>query len=441
MFNKLRKTLAPKFERTPEIDIQPSQSSFNGLGISQEITAAIDGLKFIEPTPVQKQAIPIGIEGRDLIAIAQTGTGKTLAFGIPIVQRLNQCKGKCALIVVPTRELALQVNMSLQPVCRVHNMRTAVIIGGLSMEPQYRTIRQHPRIIIATPGRLIDHLNRKSINLSDIEILVLDEADRMLDMGFAPAISRIITSIPQERQTMLFSATMPNEIMTLARNYMDDPIFVEVARSGAAPEEISHEVFFVDKVDKIRLLEIQLRKHTGPVLVFSRTKHGAKKLTRTVREMGHSAVEIHSNRTLGQRSSALEGFKNGQYRVMVATDIAARGLDVTGIMLVLNYDLPSTAEDYVHRIGRTGRAGRNGHAVSFATFDQEKEIFDIEKLIKVTLPVSALPFQPSGRFQSHQDRTPIKGRSRPRQEPPATRASQKPAEKLQAFGRHRIKKK
>ncbi|HBC46694.1 MAG TPA: hypothetical protein DCZ43_06580, partial [candidate division Zixibacteria bacterium] len=326
MFNKLRKTFTPNFDKTSEINSTPSQSGFDGLDISPDLIQVIKNLKFTEPTPVQKQAIPYGIEGRDLIAIAQTGTGKTLAFGIPIVQRLNQRKGKRALIVVPTRELALQVNASMLPICRVHNMRTAVIIGGLSMEPQYRTLRQNPHIIIATPGRLIDHLNRKTINLFDTEILVLDEADRMLDMGFAPAINRIITSLPQERQTMLFSATMPSEIMTLARNYMDDPIFVEIARSGAAPEEISHEIFFVDKADKIRLLELKLRERNGPVLIFTRTKHGAKKLAHAVREMGHAASEIHSNRSLGQRSSALEGFKNGKYRILVATDIAARGI-------------------------------------------------------------------------------------------------------------------
>jgi ATP-dependent RNA helicase RhlE len=440
VFNKLRKTITPNFDKMPEMSSTPAQSGFDGLDISLDLIQVIKNLKFTEPTPVQKQAIPFGIEGRDLIAIAQTGTGKTLAFGIPIVQRLNQHKGKRALIVVPTRELAMQVNASLLPICRVHNMRTAVIIGGLSMEPQYRTLRQNPHIIIATPGRLIDHLTRKTINLFDTEILVLDEADRMLDMGFAPAINRIITSLPQERQTMLFSATMPSEIMTLARNYMDDPIFVEVARSGAAPEEISHEIFFVDKADKIRLLELKLRERSGPVLVFTRTKHGAKKLTHAVREMGHAAAEIHSNRSLGQRSSALEGFKNGKYRILVATDIAARGIDVTGIMLVLNYDLPSTAEDYVHRIGRTGRAGRDGHAISFATFDQEKEITDIEKLMKIALPVSALPFAPSGRFQPRPEGTPQKARSRSRQRIPKMSSPQQAAEKKQAFGRRRIKK-
>ncbi len=424
-----------------DVTSKSTQCGFDGLGISQELTEAINSLNFSEPTPVQGQAIPIGIEGRDFIAIAQTGTGKTLAFGIPMVQRLNKSARGCALIVVPTRELAAQVNASMIPICRVHNMRTAVIMGGLSMEPQYRTLRQHPRIIIATPGRLIDHIERKTINLSDIEILVLDEADRMLDMGFAPAIRRIISSIPRERQTMLFSATMPAEIMTLARHYMSDPAYVEVARSGAAPEEISHEIFYVDRADKARLLEIQLKERSGPVLIFTRTKHGAKKLTRTLRDKGYSAAEIHSNRTLGQRSSALEGFKKGRYRILVATDIAARGIDVTGIMLVLNYDLPSTPEDYVHRIGRTGRAGHDGHAISFATFDQEKEISAIENLVRVPLPVSPLPFAPSGRYPSRPEQVSPKMRSRPRRRPPQTQPKQDSQEKKQAFGRRRVKNK
>ncbi len=448
MLNKLRKTLTPKFHRIPEIKInssqinlEPPRSGFDGLGISRGLVHAIECLNFTQATPVQKQAIPIGIEGRDLIGIAQTGTGKTLAFGVPIVQRLNHSQAGRALIVVPTRELALQVNVSIMPICRAYNMRTAVIIGGLPMEPQHKALRQHPRVIIATPGRLLDHLDLRTINLSDIEILVLDEADRMLDMGFAPAINKIIVSLPQKRQTMLFSATMPAEIIRLARNYMDQPVYVEVARSGAAPEEISHEIFYVDRADKVRLLEIQLRERSGPVLIFTRTKHGAKKLARAVRDMGHSAAEIHSNRSLGQRSSALEGFKNGNYRVLVATDIAARGIDVAGIMLVLNYDLPSTAEDYVHRIGRTGRAGMDGHAISFATFEQEKEIAAIENLMKIPLPVSALPFTPSGRYQARPDRNLNKGSSRrPRQKSAQMRPMQQASEKKQLYGRRRTKK-
>jgi ATP-dependent RNA helicase RhlE len=441
VFNKLRKSISQKSEKSPEIKIKSSRSGFDGLGISESIIKVIARLQFTEPTPVQKQAIPIAIKGQDLIATAQTGTGKTLAFGVAMIQTLNQSKGGRGLVIVPTRELAIQVDASILPLCKAHQMRSAVIIGGVPLEPQCRALDRKPHIIIATPGRLIDHLDRKTINLSDIEILILDEADRMLDMGFAPAISTIIGSLPDRRQTMLFSATMPNEIMTLARKYMDDPAYIEVARSGASPDEITHEIFFVDNGDKTRLLEIQLHKRTGPVLVFSRTKHGARKLTIRIREMGHSVAEIHSNRSLGQRSSALEGFKNGKYRVLVATDIAARGIDVTGIMLVINYDLPSTSEGYVHRIGRTGRAGRDGHAMSFATFAQEKEVRDIEKFIDATLPVSPLPFPPSGRFQIFQDRKPSQHLSKTHEMPHRTRSTQQAPIQQKVFGRRRVNEK
>jgi ATP-dependent RNA helicase RhlE len=440
MFNKsANKSIAISIDKTPNTTFQPLPSGFDGLGITQNITDAIGSLNFAKPTHVQEQAIPIGIIGKDLIAIAQTGSGKTLAFGIPMVQRLAQNKNGRGLIVVPTRELAMQVNASIQVVCRAHRMQTAVIIGGTPIAPQLRALKMRPNIIIATPGRLIDHLERKSVSLLDIQILVLDEADRMLDMGFAPAIKIIIKSLPKEHQTMLYSATMPDEIMTIARRYMNEPVFIEVDRSGAAPEEISHEIFFVDKEDKTRLLEIQLKERGGSVLVFTKTKHGAKKLTRNVNGMGYSAAEIHSNRTLSQRSTALEGFKKGKYRVLVATDIAARGLDVDDIMLVVNFDLPSTSEDYVHRIGRTGRAGKIGHAISFATFEQEKDVRNIEKLLKASLPVSALPFSPSGHSRPRLGRLaqqPSLQSPKPQQAQP----SRTKPNREHAFGRRRIQR-
>ncbi len=450
MFNNLRKKVSIRFERpqeettfeqSQETTTEPEYSGFDGLGITGELLEAIAGMKYTEPTPVQKQAIPVAIEGRDIIATAQTGTGKTVAFGVPMVQRLNESRYGRGLIVVPTRELAVQVDAAIKAICRAQEMQAAVIIGGVSMEPQLKALKRNPDIIIATPGRLLDHMERGTIDLSDVEILVLDEADRMLDMGFAPAISRIIAALPRERQTMLFSATMPREIMTLARRHMVDPVHIEVARSGASPEEISHEVFFVDRADKARLLEIQLRERKGSALVFTRTKHGAKKLTMKLRDSGHAVAEIHSNRSLGQRSSALEGFKNGRYRVLVATDIAARGIDVTGIGMVINFDLPSTSEDYVHRIGRTGRAGRDGHAISFAAFDQEKEITEIENLMNVTLPVSSLPFAPSGRSAPREDRPSGGRRPAPRRRTPsATSPNQQSEERESAYGRRRVNK-
>lgn len=365
-------------------------TSFGGLGIAPGLLSAIARLKFTEPTPIQHRSIPVGLEGKDLIAVAQTGTGKTLAFGIPMIQRLAQLRGH-GLVLLPTRELAIQVNESLQAVGRTSGLRTAVLIGGESEGPQKRALKKNPRIIVATPGRLVDFLERKVLSLADIQILVLDEADRMLDMGFAPQLKKIINAIEGERQTMLFSATMPTEILELARQHMKLPINIEVAPSGTAAENVVQEVFFIERKEKTGLLRILLSERSGPVLVFTRTKHGARKLARDLRRLGHSAAEIHSNRSQGQRREALDGFKSGKYRVLVATDIAARGIDVIGIELVVNYDLPSDTKDYVHRIGRTARAGMSGRAISFATFEQRKDIKDIERLIKTGLSIKEVP--------------------------------------------------
>ncbi len=373
-------------------------SGFSGLGIAPRLLDIIDKLKFTEPTPIQRKSIPIGIEGQDVIAIAQTGTGKTLAFGIPMIQRLAQVKGG-GLILLPTRELALQVDEALHPFCHAFGLRTAVLIGGASMHNQLRALEKKPRIIIATPGRLLDHMEQRTVNLSGTAILVLDEADRMLDMGFAPQINRILATVPKTRQTMLFSATIPNAIVAIAKRHMELPIHVEIAPSGTTVEKVAQEVFFIAKEAKTRLLEVMLARHPGPTLVFTRTKHGARKLTRQVKNIGISTAEIHSDRSLAQRRDALEGFKAGKYRVLVATDIAARGIDVTGIETVINYDLPSNSEDYVHRIGRTARAGRAGRAVSFATFDQRGDIWRIEQLIRTALPVSSVPSLPPDPFR------------------------------------------
>jgi ATP-dependent RNA helicase RhlE len=352
--------------------------------------AAIDRLGFNEPTPIQRQSIPLGLEGKDLIAIAQTGTGKTLAFGIPMLQQLARLKGR-GLVLLPTRELALQVDEALHAVGDSQGLRTAVIIGGASMTRQLSALAKRARIIIATPGRLIDHVEHRTTDLSDVKILVLDEADRMLDMGFLPQINRILRVVPRQRQTMLFSATMPHEIVEIARRHMKLPVHVEIARSGTTVESVAQEVFFVEKKAKTQLLNILLQQHPGPALVFTRTKHGAKRLARDLRATKLAAADIHSDKTLPQRRKALDGFKSGQYRVLVATDIAARGIDVIGIEMVVNYDLPSEKEAYVHRIGRTARAGKAGRAVSFATFDQRGDVKEIEQLIRMVLPVSPLP--------------------------------------------------
>jgi ATP-dependent RNA helicase RhlE len=366
---------------------------FYGLGIAPALLEVLEKFHFKTPTPIQEQAMPIAIQGKDLVGIAQTGTGKTLAFGVPMIQRLAQVKGQ-GLIVLPTRELALQVDEVLKKVGHGVGLRTAVLIGGISPGVQIRALSKNPHIIIATPGRLIDHLNQKNILLNSIRVVVIDEADRMLDMGFLPQIKKIFQVLPKDRQTMLFSATMPSEIVTIAALYMRLPVRVEVAPAGTTVEQVTQELFIVQKDRKIRLLGALLEKHQGSTLVFMRTKYGAKRIVQKIRSLGITAAELHSNRSLGQRREALDGFKSGKYRVLVATDIASRGIDVIGIKFVLNYDLPSTSDDYVHRIGRTARAGAGGHAISFVMPGQEKEVRAIERLIRKILPVSKLPELP-----------------------------------------------
>ena len=368
-------------------------ASFYGLGIAPRLLDLLGQLGFKSPTPIQVQAIPVAIQGKDIVGIAQTGTGKTLAFGIPMIQRLGQIKGQ-GLIILPTRELALQIDEALIGIGRDIRLRTAVLIGGAPLGPQKRAIINKPHVIIATPGRLIDHLQQKNIHLNDVKIVVLDEADRMLDMGFAPQINKIFRLLPKERQTMLFSATMPSEIMKMAAGHMKMPIRVEIAPTGTTVENVTQELFIVSNVQKFPLLNKLLESYLGSVLIFTRTKHGAKKVMRQLEAVGVSTAEIHSNRSLNQRREALEGFRSGRYRTLVATDIASRGIDVSGIELVVNYDLPSTSHDYVHRIGRTARAGASGHAITFAMPDQFREVRAIERLIRKSLPVSKLPELP-----------------------------------------------
>jgi ATP-dependent RNA helicase RhlE len=378
------------------------KSDFYGLGIAPNILTVLNKLGFKTPTPIQAKSIPSAIEGKDMIGLAQTGTGKTLAFGIPMIQAV--LAGKKGLVVLPTRELALQVEEVFHKIGGPLGVRSVLLIGGAPMPRQVQLLRANPTIVVGTPGRIIDHLQQKTLSLSRVGVLVLDEADRMLDMGFEPQLRRIMTEVPRERQTMLFSATMPQSIVAMANSYMKLPLRIEIAPSGKTAENVTQELFFVAKQDKSRLLEKLLYQYMGSVLIFSRTKHGAKKIAAGVRALGHTSAELHANKSLNQRKEALDGFRNGRYRVLVATDIAARGIDVKGIELVLNYDLPQAAEDYVHRIGRTARAGAAGHAISFATPDQRNDVRDIERLIRSTLPPSKLPELPPSRFPVEPDR-------------------------------------
>ncbi|MEK7590351.1 MAG: DEAD/DEAH box helicase [Patescibacteria group bacterium] len=375
---------------------QPQTPGFMSLGIAPMFLSKLEKLGYKNPTPIQQQAIPVAIQGKDLVGIAQTGTGKTLAFGIPMIQKLHSTKGQ-GLVILPTRELALQVEEVLRKIGSDMGLRTAVLIGGAPMWSQKKAIARDPQIIVATPGRLNDHLNQKTLRLDNVRIVVLDEADRMLDMGFAPQIHKIFQVLPRERQTMLFSATMPPEIMKMATAQMKLPIRIEVAPTGTTAEKVTQEIFIIPKDAKARLVEKLLQQYLGATLIFTRTKYGAKKLTRDIRNIGHTAAELHSNRSPSQRRDALEGFKSGKYRVLIATDIASRGIDVTDIELVINYDLPTDAEDYVHRIGRTARAGAGGHAISLVTPEQRRELRDIERLVRKTLPISQIPELPPAR--------------------------------------------
>jgi ATP-dependent RNA helicase RhlE len=360
-----------------------SEATFKTIGLPTNLFDTIDRLGFVTPTPIQLQAIPVALRGDDLIGIAQTGTGKTLAFGLPIAARLSE--DRMALILAPTRELAEQIAVTFEKL----NMRTALLIGGEGMQRQKQQLRSRPQVVVATPGRLEDHVRQGYRALKHVDILVLDEADRMLDMGFAPAIHRIIGYVPQDRQTMLFSATMPKEIAELAATYMVKPARIDIQPALTTAEGIDQELIFVQKDEKPEMLGDLLAEHKGTILVFARTRHGARKIAHSIRVMGHTAAEIHADRSLAQRRAALEGFKTGEHRVLVATDIAARGIDVKDIALVINYDVPEKPEDYIHRIGRTGRAGARGRAIMIATPEQSRDVRDIERLLRLELPLSS----------------------------------------------------
>ena len=370
---------------------------FCDLGIGEEFLAVLSKKGFDVPTPIQHQIIPAALEGKDVVGIAQTGTGKTLAFGIPMIRRLIASKGQ-GLVLVPTRELAVQVAKSLRNIGSPLGIHSAVVIGGASQYEQVKALRRNPGIVIATPGRLVDLMNQRKYSLDRVNIVTLDEGDRMLDMGFLPQIKLILQTIRKNRQTMLFSATMPKSITSIASTFMKMPFRIEIAPQGTAPENTEQEIFVVRKNDKMRLLDSVLQQYDNEtVLIFSRTKHGAKRIARDVRNMGHTATEIHSNRSQTQRQTALDGFTKRRFRIMVATDIAARGIDVKHIGLVINFDLPDNSEDYVHRIGRTGRAGLSGKAISFVTPPQKADIRKIERLIRQSLPILSLPALPPER--------------------------------------------
>jgi len=363
--------------------------SFTNLGLNDSLLKAIKDQGYDTPTPIQQQAIPIVIEGKDVLAAAQTGTGKTAGFTLPLLERLSETHPKMGnkqirvLVLTPTRELAAQVAESIKTYGKYMKYSSTVIFGGVGVNPQLATIRKGVDIVIATPGRLLDIASQKGIDFSALETLVLDEADRMLDMGFIHDIKKLMKMMPQKRQTLLFSATFSPEIKKLASGLLKNPVLVEVARENTTAEQISQVVHYVDKSRKRELLSQLIKKNDWrQILVFTRTKHGANKLTKQLIEYGISAAAIHGNKSQGARTKALASFKANEIRVLVATDIAARGIDIDQLPHVVNYELPNVPEDYVHRIGRTGRAGQSGEAVSLVCVDEHKLLFDIEKFIK-----------------------------------------------------------
>jgi ATP-dependent RNA helicase RhlE len=367
--------------------------TFNDLGLSAELLRAVSDQGYSQPTPIQAKVIPVVLEGRDILAGAQTGTGKTAGFALPMLQRLNTKKPANdyrpvrALILAPTRELAAQVGESIHTYGKYLPMRSAVIFGGVNILPQIQILRKGIDILVATPGRLLDHVRQKTLDLSRVEILVLDEADRMLDMGFIHDIRRVLALLPKQRQNLLFSATFSNEIKQLADGLLDSPSLVEVARRNMAAEGVDQVVHQVDKNRKRELLSFLIgSRNWRQVLVFTRTKHGANRLTRQLELDGISAAAIHGNKSQGARTRALADFKKGTVRVLVATDIAARGLDIDQLPHVVNFELPNVPEDYVHRIGRTGRAGKEGAAVSLVSVDEHQLLRDIECLLKHKVP-------------------------------------------------------
>ncbi|HZZ14113.1 MAG TPA: DEAD/DEAH box helicase [Paraburkholderia sp.] len=405
--------------------VTPSTATFDQFGLAPDILKAVKESGYTTPTPIQEQAIPVVLAGRDMMGAAQTGTGKTASFSLPIIQRLLPQASTSAsparhpvraLILTPTRELADQVAANVQSYAKHTAIRSAVVFGGVDMNPQSEQLRRGVEILIATPGRLLDHVQQKTANLGQVQILVLDEADRMLDMGFLPDLQRILNLLPKERQTLLFSATFSGEIKKLAATYLRDPQTIEVARSNSTATNVTQVVYEVAEGDKTGAVVQLIRERSlKQVIVFCNSKIGASRLARSLERDGVVATAIHGDRTQNERMQALDAFKRGEIEALVATDVAARGLDIAELPAVINFDLPFNAEDYVHRIGRTGRAGASGDALSLCSPNERKQLADIEKLIKRPLDVQRLTVAAPVRHH-HEERAPRRERSEGREE-------------------------
>ena len=375
---------------------QLNYMSFNQLGLSEPLLRAINKKGYANPSPIQEKAIPVILERKDILASAQTGTGKTAGFTLPILQILTQQSGNQkrkirSLILTPTRELAAQVNQSVTDYSQFVDIKSTVIFGGVNANPQIKSLKEGIDILIATPGRLLDLHQQRALSLANVEILVLDEADRMLDMGFLRDIKRILALLPQKRQNLLFSATFSREIKLLAGSFLHQPILVEATPENTTVEKIEQRVYHVDQGRKTDLLIKLINEgNWSQVLIFTRTKHGANRLSQKLEKARINSAAIHGNKTQGARTKALYGFKEGSVRVLVATDIAARGLDIPLLPHVINFELPNISEDYIHRIGRTGRAGARGEAISLVNFDEVAYLRDIEKLTGQKIPSSSI---------------------------------------------------
>lgn len=362
--------------------------TFSELSLSSVLKTNLSNNKFVEPTPVQSQAIPPALAGQDVVATAQTGTGKTLAFVLPLLESLTKeprTAGVTAVVLSPTRELAIQINETLIKLAAGTGIRAAVVVGGLNEQSQLQAVRKGAQVVIATPGRLCDFLERRLVKLGAVRLLVVDEADRMLDMGFLPAMKRIIGEIPSQRQTLFFSATAEASVAHLINSHVKNPVRIAIGSTTRPVEHINLRLYEIEQDRKLGLLQLMLKEEEGSYLVFARTKHGAERLAKKLATGGVKATSIHGDRTQNQRNQALRGFQQGQYRVLVATDVAARGIHVEGIAHVVNYDLPQVPEDFIHRVGRTGRAGASGTASTFGTRSERGEIRRIERALDIQL--------------------------------------------------------
>ncbi len=393
---------------------------FDMLDLAPALNTALERGGFKQPTPIQSQAIPLAMEGHDILGLAQTGTGKTLAFGLPLVNHLLAAPGKPApktskaLILAPTRELVNQIAESLRVLTNGTKVRVATVVGGQSINRQIGVLARGTDIVVATPGRLMDLMDRRAVDLSTVQHLVLDEADQMLDLGFIHALRKIAPQLGTPRQTMLFSATMPKQMEELSRAYLTNPRRVQVAPPGKAADKVTQSVHFVDGPEKpTKLREILSRDPSALTLVFSRTKHGAEKLMKGLVADGFNATSIHGNKSQGQRDRAIKAFRDGAVKVLVATDVAARGIDIPGVGYVINYDLPEVPDNYIHRIGRTARAGRDGEAIAFCAPKEANLLRQIQKLMKTEIPVAS-GIMPTGDFEESKPKRSGGGRHRNR---------------------------